>query len=170
MSNRLHPFTVLRDGETVGTKRKAEVTRSELINMIVGRDLAAVFPKRKVPIGDIVLDVRGLGNTGRGLHNITLSVRAGEILGVAGLVGAGRTELAETIFGLTTADEGEILLRGKQVRISTPSDAIRSGIAGNVILKRVARKSRRERGERSSRIKLPLPAAERGERDGVRGF
>jgi rhamnose transport system ATP-binding protein len=122
-------ITVLRDGETVGTKRKEEVTRSELINMIVGRDLAAVFPKREVRIGEVVLELRGFGNTDRGLHNIELSVHAGEILGVAGLVGAGRTELAETIFGLTPADQGETLLRGKQVRISSPSDAIRSGIA-----------------------------------------
>jgi rhamnose transport system ATP-binding protein len=122
-------ITVLRDGETVGTKRKEEVTRSELINMIVGRDLAAVFPKREVPKGDVALELRSLGNTERGLRDISLCVRAGEILGVAGLVGAGRTELAETIFGLTPADEGEIVLRGNPVRISSPSDAIRSEIA-----------------------------------------
>src|SRR5205823_3975402 len=122
-------ITVLRDGETVGTKRIEDVTRSELINMIVGRDLAAVFPKREVRKGEVALELRGLGNRERGLHNVSLSVRAGEILGVAGLVGAGRTELAETIFGLTPADEGEILLRGNLVRISSPSEAIRSGIA-----------------------------------------
>jgi rhamnose transport system ATP-binding protein len=122
-------ITVLRDGETVVTKRKESVTRSELINMVVGRELAAVFPKREVRKGEVALELRGFGNTDRGLHNISLSVRAGEILGVAGLVGAGRTELAETIFGLTPADQGDIVLRGNRVRISTPSDAIRSGIA-----------------------------------------
>lgn len=121
-------ITVLRDGETVGTKRKEDVTRSELINMIVGRDIGAVFPKREVKKGDVALELRRFGNTECGLHHISLSVRSGEILGVAGLVGAGRTELAETIFGLTPPDEGEILLRGNLVRILSPSDAIRSGI------------------------------------------
>ena len=122
-------ITVLRDGETVGTRRKEEVNRSGLINMIVGRDLAAVFPKRQVRQGEVVLELRGLGNSNRGLHGISLSVRRGEILGLAGLVGAGRTELAETIFGLTPAGEGKILIRGNPIRISSPLEAIRSGIA-----------------------------------------
>src|SRR6266699_3277736 len=122
-------ITVLRDGETVGTRRKEEVNRSGLINMIVGRDLAAVFPKRQVRQGEVVLELRGLGNSNRGLHEISLSVRHGEILGLAGLVGAGRTELAETIFGLTPAGEGKILIRGNPICISSPLQAIRSGIA-----------------------------------------
>ncbi len=122
-------ITVLRDGETVGTKRREEVNRSDLINMIVGRELAAIFPKREVQKGTVVLELRDLGNRDRGLHGISLSVRSGEILGLAGLVGAGRTELAETIFGLTPPDSGEMRIRGLPVRIARPSEAIRAGIA-----------------------------------------
>ena len=121
-------ITVLRDGETIATKQREEVDRSQLISMIVGRELGAVFPKRDVPIRDVVLELCNVGNGARDLRDISISVRSGEILGVAGLVGAGRTELAETIFGLTPADSGEILLRGIRVRISSPSDAIQLGI------------------------------------------
>jgi rhamnose transport system ATP-binding protein len=121
-------ITVLRDGQTIATKRREEVDRSQLIGMIVGRELAAVFPKRDVPLGDVVLELRNLGSRARGLHDISLSVRSGEILGIAGLVGAGRTELAETVFGLTPADSGEIRLRGAAVRIPSPAAAIQLGI------------------------------------------
>src|SRR6185295_14790575 len=78
--------------------------------------------------GNVVLELRNLGNRARGIHDISLSVSSGEILGLAGLVGAGRTELAETIFGLTPADSGEVMLRGVPVRVSSPADAIHSGI------------------------------------------
>jgi rhamnose transport system ATP-binding protein len=121
-------ITVLRDGETIATKSKDEVDRRQLIQMIVGRELAGIFPKRNVPVGEVVVELRNLGNRARGLHNISFAVRTGEILGISGLVGAGRTELAETIFGLTPPDSGEILLRGKPVQIASASDAIRLGI------------------------------------------
>jgi rhamnose transport system ATP-binding protein len=120
--------TVLRDGETVGTCKTADVSRAELIQMMVGREIAAVFPKRQVALGDTVLEVRKLGGPNGGLHDVSLSVRSGEILGIAGLVGSGRTQLAETLFGLTPADSGEILLRGRPVRIASPADAIALGI------------------------------------------
>jgi rhamnose transport system ATP-binding protein len=99
-----------------------------MIRMMVGRELSSVFPKREVSVGDIALEVRHLGNGARGLHDISLSVRRGEILGIAGLVGSGRTELAETIFGLTPADKGEILIDGHQVEIGSPAQAIELGI------------------------------------------
>jgi rhamnose transport system ATP-binding protein len=121
-------ITVMRDGEIIATMRRDEVDQPQLISMIVGRDIAAVFPKRTVPIGDVVLELSNVCNRERGLHDISISVRSGEILGVAGLVGAGRTELAETVFGLTPFDSGEIRLRGLSVRISSPSDAIELGI------------------------------------------
>jgi rhamnose transport system ATP-binding protein len=121
--------TVLRDGRTIDTRPMAEVTRERLIQMMVGRELSAVFPKRAVPLGDTVLELRGVGCAAAGIADVSLSVRAGEIVGLAGLVGAGRTELARTIFGLTPTDAGEIRLRGKLVRISNPSEAIRHGIA-----------------------------------------
>ena len=96
---------------------------------MVGRELSAVFPKKTVEAGDIVLELRGLGCSASGINQVDLSVRAGEIVGLAGLVGAGRTELARTIFGLTPADEGEVLLRGRAVRMKSPAQAIECGIA-----------------------------------------
>ena len=96
---------------------------------MVGRELSAVFPKKEVALGDVVLELRRLGCGEAGVKNINLTVRAGEIVGLAGLVGAGRTELACTVFGLTPADDGEILLHGKQVQIESPLQAIKRGIA-----------------------------------------
>ncbi len=121
--------TVLRDGRTIDTCLMSSVDRQQLIQMMVGRELSAVFPKRTVPLGDVVLELRGLGCAASGVRGVNLTLRAGEIVGLAGLVGAGRTELARAIFGLTPADEGEILLGGERVRISSPADAIRRGIA-----------------------------------------
>ena len=121
-------ITVLRDGESIETRRKEETNRAELIRMMVGRELSAVFPKRSVPIGETALEVRNLTNHATGLRDVTLSVRRGEILGLAGLVGSGRTQLAETIFGLTPADSGEIHLGGAPVRIDSPGQAIECGI------------------------------------------
>jgi rhamnose transport system ATP-binding protein len=113
--------TILRDGQAIGTRQMAEVDRAELIRLMVGRELSAVFPKRAVTVGDAVLELRNVGG-------VSLTVKSGEIVGLAGLVGSGRTELAETIFGLTPVKSGEILLRGKAVRIRAPADAIAAGI------------------------------------------
>ncbi len=120
--------TVLRDGETVASAKTSEVSPAELIQKMVGREIAAVFPKRQVPIGETVLEVRGLAGRNGGLHDVSLAVRSGEILGIAGLVGSGRTQLAETLFGLTPAESGEILLRGHAVHIGSPAEAIALGI------------------------------------------
>ena len=121
--------TVLRDGRTIDTRQMSEVNRQQLIQLMVGRELSAVFPKKMVQLGDVVLELRGLGCGASGIHDVNLSVRAGEIVGLAGLVGAGRTELARTIFGLTPADGGEIMLREKTIRIESAAQAIQSGIA-----------------------------------------
>lgn len=121
--------TVLRDGSTIDTRPMSEIDRHELIRLMVGRELSAVFPKRAIEPGETVLELRRLCSSAAGVSNISLAVRAGEILGVAGLVGAGRTELARTIFGLTPADAGEILLRGKAIYINNPAEAIERGIA-----------------------------------------
>lgn len=120
--------TVLRDGRTIDTRRMSEVNQQELIQLMVGRELSAIFPKKNVPLGETVLELRRLGCATSGIHDVNLTVRAGEIVGLAGLVGGGRTELARTIFGLTAADEGEILLRGEPMRISSASQAIANGI------------------------------------------
>ena len=122
-------ITVLRDGESVATRAAAGVTRSELIALMIGRELAAVFPKRAVPTGEVALELTRLSNRAAGVHDVSLQVRRGEILGLAGLVGSGRTQLAETIFGLTPADAGEIRRDGRPVAIASPADAVRAGIA-----------------------------------------
>jgi rhamnose transport system ATP-binding protein len=121
--------TVLRDGSYVGTQPMAGVDRRELIRLMVGRELSAVFPKVAVEHGPVILELRGLTCRANGVHGIDLAIRAGEIVGLAGLVGAGRTELARTIFGLDPADAGEIVLRDQTVAITRPADAIKLGIA-----------------------------------------
>jgi rhamnose transport system ATP-binding protein len=121
--------TALRDGRLAGTAAVAAVSRAELIRMMVGRDLSAVFPKTAVPIGDVLLETRGLSCRAGGIENVSLTIRAGEIVGLAGLVGAGRTELARVLFGLTPADSGQILVRGRPVAIASPAQAIALGIA-----------------------------------------
>jgi len=121
--------TVLRDGSHVATRPMADVSQGELIRLMVGREISAVFPKQTVPLGDILLELRNVNSAAAGTRNVSLNVRAGEILGMVGLVGAGRTELAKTIFGLTPADSGQILLRGQPVTISSPADAVGLGIA-----------------------------------------
>jgi rhamnose transport system ATP-binding protein len=121
--------TVLRDGCSIETREMTAVNRDQLIQLMVGRELAAVFPKRRVHIGQPVLEVRGVGCAESGVRDVTLSVREGEIVGVAGLVGSGRTELARTIFGLTPADSGSIVLRGRATAIRDAGEAIALGIA-----------------------------------------
>ena len=121
--------TVLRDGAAVATRPMAQVDRAELIRLMVGRELTAVFPKQTVPLGETVLELTGVGCRTSGVQGVSLSARAGEILGLAGLVGAGRTELARVLFGITPADSGRILLRGKPVRIDSPAKAVDLGLA-----------------------------------------
>jgi len=120
--------TVLRDGHSIATKNISEVDRDELIRLMVGRELSSIFPKREIERGEVVLELRNVSSSAAGVRGVTLSVRRGEILGIAGLVGSGRTQLAETIFGLTPANAGEIWLRGARVEIAAPADAIRHGI------------------------------------------
>ena len=121
--------TALRDGALVGTHPMSSVNRNDLIRMMVGRELSAVFPKIEVPRGDVLLEVRGLTSREAGVRDVSLEVRAGEIFGIAGLVGAGRTELAHVLFGITPADAGEIRVAGKPVKIDTPARAVALGIA-----------------------------------------
>jgi rhamnose transport system ATP-binding protein len=121
--------TVLRDGRTIDTRLMSEVDRQQLIQLMVGRELSTVFPKRTVDLGDIVLELKQISCSASGIHDVNLSVRAGEIVGLAGLVGGGRTELARTIFGLTPADRGEIVLKGQPTKIVSARQAIARGIA-----------------------------------------
>lgn len=121
--------TVLRDGRTIETRPIEGVTSEELVRLMVGRDLSAVFPKREVKKGDVAFELRDITSRSAGIRDVNLSVRAGEIVGVAGLVGAGRTELAKVIFGLEPKDTGEILKNGRSVTIGHPIEAISHGIA-----------------------------------------
>ncbi len=121
-------ITVLRDGRHIATRPTAELNMDELIRLMVGRTLDEQFPKEVAEIGDELLRVENLQQDSR-LKGISFSVRAGEVLGVAGLVGAGRTELMRAIFGATPIDSGSIFVGGREVTIRNPQDAIRHGIA-----------------------------------------
>jgi rhamnose transport system ATP-binding protein len=120
--------TVLRDGTTVGTHAREGLQRSTLINLMIGRELSAIFPKRAVAVGEVALELRHVTCRAAGVHDVSLDVRSGEIVGLAGLVGSGRTELAQTVFGLTPADSGDVLVRGRPVVVRSPGGAIEAGI------------------------------------------
>ncbi|WP_300342604.1 sugar ABC transporter ATP-binding protein [Nesterenkonia sp.] len=120
--------TVLRDGRMIDCRSAQGLTPKEMISLMVGRDLDDVFPKQAVEIGEPVLEVRGLTRLGV-FEDVSLTVRAGEIVGLAGLVGAGRTEVARAIFGLDRLDAGQILVGGEEIRVRSPRSAVRAGIA-----------------------------------------
>ena len=121
--------TVMRDGTYVGTKNTKDVTVDEIIKMMVGREIFVTkqnnFNSKDAPV---TLEVRGL-NAGKMVKNVSFQARKGEILGFAGLVGAGRTETARAIFGADHYESGQIFVNGEEVKITCPSDAIRHGIA-----------------------------------------
>jgi ribose transport system ATP-binding protein len=119
--------TVFRDGRRIATRPIGEVNREEIIRMMVGRELKESIPKQTAPVGEVALEVRGLTRAGA-FQDISFSVRKGEVVGLGGLVGAGRTEVARAIFGADAVDAGEILLDGRPVSIHSPRDAIRLGI------------------------------------------
>ncbi len=144
--------TVLRDGESVGTRRVRGVpphpslspggeesglrpgegkslSESELIQLMVGREVSHIYPPAEGAAGEVVLSLKNLNCAAGGVRAVNLEVRAGEILGLAGLVGAGRTELARVLFGITPADSGEITLDGQRVTIQSPREAVARGIA-----------------------------------------
>jgi inositol transport system ATP-binding protein len=120
--------SVFRDGKYIATKPSSELTRDDIIRMMVGRDISQMFPKLTVPIGDVVLSVKNLSLTGI-FKDVSFDVRAGEILGIAGLVGSGRSNIAETIFGVTPASAGTIEINGSPVKMSSPSVAMANGMA-----------------------------------------
>lgn len=120
--------TVFRDGKHIATVPATQTDKNHLIAMMVGRELTSIFPKEDAPIGEVVMSVRNL--TRRGIVNdISFDLRRGEILGLAGLMGSGRTQVIEGIFGIHPIDSGEITINGKRVQINSPADAIRNGLA-----------------------------------------
>ena len=121
--------TVMRDGQYVGTRDMADISMDEIINMMVGREIFIERSGREVAAdAGVALEVKNI-NAGRMVQNISFSVRKGEILGIAGLVGAGRTETARAIFGADPKTGGEIYVNGKPVSIRTPEDAVKNGVA-----------------------------------------
>jgi rhamnose transport system ATP-binding protein len=119
--------TVFRDGRHVVTAPTSSLTTADLIRYMVGRAVT-LFPKIEAPTGDVLLEVEGLGR-GEAFRDVSFSVRAGEIVGMAGLVGAGRTEVARVLFGIDRPDSGEVRLSGSPVTLRSASDALRAGIA-----------------------------------------
>ena len=120
--------TVLRDGESVATLARDELSKAALIRLMIGRELSDIFPKRDGTAGQVALELRSASSPAGGVKDISFTLRRGEILGVAGLAGSGRTELAEMLFGLRPADRGEILVDGRPVTITSPARAIELGI------------------------------------------
>ncbi len=120
--------TVLRDGQYIGTNEVSETNERELINMMVGRTIDNLFPKQAAKIGEVVLEVRDLVREPY-TRKVSFSLRAGEIVGLAGLVGSGRSETAQVIFGILPAQSGEIRIGGKRVSIHQPAQAVEHGIA-----------------------------------------
>lgn len=120
--------TVLRDGAYIGTRAVRDTTEQELISMMVGRTIDNLFPKQEAVLGDVVLEVRDLRHEPY-TRGVSFQLHAGEILGLAGLVGSGRSETAQVIFGILPAQAGEIRISGKTVSIREPAQAVANGIA-----------------------------------------
>lgn len=121
-------ITVFRDGNLIGSKPTSEMKMDEMIRMMVGREVEDLFPKVVSVIGDKLLEVKDFNKKGL-FENISFSVRKGEILGFAGLVGSGRTEVMETVFGARKKDKGQVFINGKEVEIDHPIKAIHNGLA-----------------------------------------
>ncbi|GAC1361100.1 MAG: sugar ABC transporter ATP-binding protein [Ktedonobacteraceae bacterium] len=119
--------TVMRDGKVVETLPRSEIDENKLIRLMVGRDIANLYPKTEATIGDVVLRVEHLNRRGK-LHDCSFEVRAGEILGFAGLIGAGRTELARAVFGADEGISGRIAVDGREHTVKTTRDGIAAGI------------------------------------------
>lgn len=129
-------ISVLRDGELIGTRDSADCDRNEIVTMMVGRSIENFYPKEQAEIGEIIFQIKGLSvpykyiKAKRLVDNVSFSLRKGEILGIAGLVGAGRTELVNALFGYLRREPGcEFFLNGRMIEINEPRDAIRHGIA-----------------------------------------
>lgn len=122
-------ITVMRDGRLIATERAENLTLDGIIKLMVGRELKERFPQKTNKVGEVALKVEGLSGRHSLLSKVSFNLRKGEILGVAGLDGSGRTELLETIFGLRTRSEGRILLHGKELKIKSARDAKKNGFA-----------------------------------------
>ncbi|HBF36513.1 MAG TPA: D-xylose ABC transporter ATP-binding protein, partial [Firmicutes bacterium] len=121
-------ISILRDGCYMGTWEYGKLSLDEIITKMVGRTLNEKFPQRDLQIGETIFEVQNISRKGV-IHNISFQLHKGEVLGIAGLMGAGRTELARAIFGADRKECGRILLEGKEINITNPFEAIKAGIA-----------------------------------------
>ena len=121
--------TVMRDGKLIATEPASEMTMDKIIRLMVGRELTERFPPKTNKVGKTALEVKHLSSRYSGLRDVSFEVKQGEILGVAGLGGAGRTELLECIFGLSERSGGKLTLHGKEISNKTPRDAKKNGFA-----------------------------------------
>ena len=120
-------ITILRDGKFIATNNTADLDKNSLISLMVGREIDKLFSENSTAPGEVVLKVQNLHKKGK-FSEINFEVHAGEVFGIAGLMGAGRTEIARSIFGLDSINGGDIILKGKSIKIKSPKDAIREGI------------------------------------------
>ena len=121
--------SVYRDGQYIGSGDTKDLDEAQLIKMMVGREITDVFPKLEAKIGDVIFEAKNIVRADNKVKGVSLSVRRGEILGIGGLVGAGRSELVEGIFGMHELASGEIFVKGKQVKVHSPKDIIKEGVA-----------------------------------------
>ncbi len=121
-------ITVLRDGELVGEVMAKDVTQDQLVQMMIGRTMEELIVKETVPFGDVMLETRNLTKAGQ-YYDVNIKVRAGEIVGMSGLVGAGRSEVASAVFGIEPPESGQIFIKGKEVRIKNVEEGMKQGMA-----------------------------------------
>lgn len=121
-------ITVMRNGEIVIKEKISETTPSKVVEQMLGQKLEEQFPEKRATFGNTVLEVKGLSDEAK-LRNLHIQVKAGEIVGIAGLVGAGKTELCKALFGAAKISEGEIILNGKKLKSKSPYDAVKNGLA-----------------------------------------
>lgn len=122
-------ISVYRDGQYIGTGETKDLDETKLIKMMVGREITDVFPKLEAEIGDVLFEAKNIVRADNKVKDVSISVRKGEILGIGGLVGAGRSELVEGIFGMHKLSSGEIYINGKKIDVHSPKDIIRHGVA-----------------------------------------
>ena len=122
-------ITVMRDGRHIRTAPASEFTEQSLVRMMVDREITDVYPHKDCPVGDVVLEVEGLSCEATGVKDVSFNVRAGEIVGLGGLMGAGRSETVRALYGIDRPDSGTVRVNGKAARIRSARDAIASGIA-----------------------------------------
>ena len=121
-------MTVLRDGHYIGDREIRDITKSEMIAMMIGRELTQQYPERHNKIGEVTLEVRDISDGGKHVEKVSFAAHRGEVLGFYGLVGAGRTETMRMIFGVDPRAGGQVFLHGKEIHLKNPRDAIRHGI------------------------------------------